>query len=69
MERVSLESELVFSIHDTISLSTILMTFSVVHDKSPLPQQAASQEEDDALFQEDPYIEAPVRIDYGTRLR
>lgn len=42
---------------------------SIVKDKTPLPPPASTPEEDDALFEEDAYVESPVRIDYGTNLR
>ncbi|KAI9729436.1 MAG: hypothetical protein M1834_006817 [Cirrosporium novae-zelandiae] len=38
----------------------------VQDDHTPLPPPATSQEEDDNLFDDDPWIEAPIRIDYGT---
>lgn len=31
----------------------------------PLPPLAATQEEDDAQFSGDPWVEGPIRIDYG----
>ncbi|KAM5469242.1 hypothetical protein MauCBS54593_004597 [Microsporum audouinii] len=37
----------------------------IVCDKRPMPPPAADQEADDALFEDDPWIEAPIRADYG----
>ncbi|KAF3895275.1 Acetyltransferase, CysE/LacA/LpxA/NodL family [Trichophyton interdigitale] len=41
----------------------------IVCDKRPMPPQAATQEEDDALFEDDPWVEAPIRIDYGCNFK
>ena len=41
---------------------------SIVDDKTPLPPLAATTSEDEALFAEDPWIEPPIRIDYGTNI-
>lgn len=38
-------------------------------DMSPMPSQLADPEEDAALFPDDPWIESPIRIDYGTNVR
>jgi len=40
-----------------------------VGDDTPLPPQAATPEEDDKLFDNDAWVEPPVKIDYGTNLR
>ena len=37
----------------------------ILNDKTPLPPLKASQIEDDALFDDDPWIESPVCIDFG----
>lgn len=44
---------------------------SVVGDKTPLPPKAAdaTEEEDEALFDDDAWVEPPFRIDYGTNLK
>lgn len=34
-------------------------------DKTPLPPPAATEEEDDALFGDDPWVHGPIRADYG----
>ncbi|KAF2791232.1 maltose O-acetyltransferas-like protein, partial [Melanomma pulvis-pyrius CBS 109.77] len=41
----------------------------VVEDDTPLPARAATLEADDKLFENDPWVEAPVSIDYGTNVR
>lgn len=38
-------------------------------DKSPLPDEAANAEEDEKLFDNDPWVHPPVHIDYGTNVR
>lgn len=44
---------------------------SVVGDKTPLPPRKAdaTEEEDEALFDEEPWVEPPFRIDYGSNLK
>ena len=46
-----------------------LTIFSIINDKRPLPPQAATEEEDWKLFEDDPWIDGPIRVDYGTNLR
>jgi len=41
----------------------------IVGDKRPMPSQNPNEEEDAALFDSDPWVEAPVHIDYGTNLK
>lgn len=41
---------------------------SIIDDETQLPPPAASPAEDDALFDSDPWIEPPIRVDYGTNL-
>lgn len=43
--------------------------FSVIMDKTPLPPQAATQDEDDKLFADDPWIEPPLAMDYGYKVK
>lgn len=38
-------------------------------DTSPIPAQLADPEEDAALFDDEPWVEAPIHIDYGTNVR
>ncbi|KAE9986149.1 hypothetical protein EG328_006411 [Venturia inaequalis] len=41
----------------------------IVGDTRPLPPQNPDQEADDALFEDDPWVEAPLQIDYGTNVK
>ncbi|KAI9827930.1 MAG: hypothetical protein M1819_006873 [Sarea resinae] len=41
----------------------------VVGDASPLPRRAPTDEEDEALFEDEPWVQAPVTIDYGTNVK
>ena len=41
---------------------------SIVGDKTPLPNPAPTEEEDEELFAEDAWVEPPVHIDYGTNV-
>lgn len=45
------------------------MPISIIQDTTPMPLQAPTQEEDDALFNDDPWIEAPLAMDYGYNVR
>ncbi|KAF2434604.1 acetyltransferase, partial [Tothia fuscella] len=38
----------------------------IVGDNTPLPPVIANAEQDEALFEEEPYVLPPVRVDYGT---
>lgn len=42
---------------------------SILCDKTPLPPQAATPEEDDKLFEDDPWIAPPVNMDYGYNVK
>ena len=42
---------------------------SILCDKTPLPPQAATPEDDDKLFEDDPWIEPPVNMDYGYNVK
>ncbi|THC91856.1 hypothetical protein EYZ11_008678 [Aspergillus tanneri] len=41
----------------------------IVEDKSPIPPSKEDPTEDDALFARYPWIEAPIRMDYGFNVR
>ncbi|TAQ87859.1 hypothetical protein B7494_g3821 [Chlorociboria aeruginascens] len=41
----------------------------VVNDKSPLPPRGPTEEEDDILLQDEPYIDSPIKADYGINIR
>ncbi|KAK5174659.1 uncharacterized protein LTR77_001741 [Saxophila tyrrhenica] len=40
----------------------------IVGDTTPLPSPKATEIEDEALFSNEPWVEPPIRIDYGTNL-
>jgi acetyltransferase-like isoleucine patch superfamily enzyme len=42
--------------------------YSIIQDPTPLPPPAETDEADEQLFALDPWIEPPVRIDYGTNV-
>ena len=42
----------------------------IAHDTSPLPPVAATEAEDEALFADYPWVDAPItKIDYGYNVR
>jgi len=41
----------------------------VVDDKSPIPPPGDSEEDDTVLLKDEPYIDGPIKVDYGTNLR
>ncbi|OJD36085.1 acetyltransferase [Diplodia corticola] len=41
----------------------------ISNDTRPLPPPAATREEDDALFEDEPWIEGPMHIDYGYNVK
>ncbi|KAH7344328.1 maltose O-acetyltransferase-like protein [Pyrenochaeta sp. MPI-SDFR-AT-0127] len=41
----------------------------IIQDKTPLPPQASTSDEDDRLFENDPWIEPPLAMDYGYNVR
>lgn len=48
--------------------SLIDLTYSIINDTRPLPPKAASQEEDDKLFENDPWVCQPIHTDYGINI-
>lgn len=42
---------------------------SITNDERPLPPPAATEDEDDAVLHEYPWIERPINIDYGTNVK
>ena len=50
-------------------LAMVLTLSSVVNDQRPLPPKAVTAEEDVKLFADDPWIDGPIKVDYGTNLR
>lgn len=41
----------------------------VIGDTTPLPPQAPTTEEDDKLFEDEPWVEGPFHFDYGTNVK
>ncbi|KAI9826363.1 MAG: hypothetical protein M1832_000280 [Thelocarpon impressellum] len=41
----------------------------IVKDTTPLPPQAATAEADAALFEDDPWIDPPINVDYGDNVQ
>ncbi|CVL07518.1 acetyltransferase [Fusarium proliferatum] len=41
----------------------------ITNDDRPLPPPAATEDEEDNVLHEYPWIEAPIRIDYGTNIK
>lgn len=44
---------------------TFFLSLSVIEDNSPLPSQLDDPVADDELFKDEPWIEPPVKADYG----
>ncbi|KAK3676163.1 hypothetical protein LTR78_003913 [Recurvomyces mirabilis] len=42
---------------------------NIVQDETPLPPQAATEDDDDALFAEEPWVEPPFHADYGYNIK
>ncbi|QIX00819.1 hypothetical protein AMS68_006336 [Peltaster fructicola] len=47
----------------------VQMLRDILGDTTELPPEKADEEEDAAQFDDDPWVEAPVRIDYGTNTK
>jgi len=41
----------------------------VIDDKTPMPPPGATDAEEALLFEDDAYIDGPIKVDYGTNLR
>ena len=41
----------------------------IVDDTTPLPPPASTADEDEALFEDDPWVHPPIHIDYGTNVK
>ena len=56
---------------DCLILSSRLSphAFSIVGDETSLPPEIPDLEKDDALFEDEPWVHAPIRMDYGTNVR
>jgi acetyltransferase-like isoleucine patch superfamily enzyme len=42
---------------------------SILEDETPLPPQASDPEEDEKLFEDDPWVMPPVAMDYGHNVK
>ena len=38
-------------------------------DTTPLPSEQLDPEQDEALFEDDPWVEPPVKVEYGTNIQ
>lgn len=47
----------------------LLRAVSITGETDPLPPPAATEEEDEALFDDQPWVEPPIHVDYGTNLK
>jgi hypothetical protein len=56
------------SFHGRTLSYDLSVVFSITQDSHPLPPPATSQEEDDQLFEDHPWVERPVRADYGINI-
>ncbi|KAJ5094834.1 hypothetical protein N7456_010695 [Penicillium angulare] len=41
----------------------------IIDDKTPLPEPLADPAADEELFKNDPWVEAPIKVDYGFNVR
>ncbi|CCD34975.1 hypothetical protein ACHAPC_005765 [Botrytis cinerea] len=41
----------------------------IIDDKTPLPPVGATDEEESHILRDEPYIDGPINVDYGTHLR
>lgn len=55
------------SANKTCMLTTIRC--SLIQDTRPLPPPAETQEADDALLRNEPWVQAPISMDYGFNVR
>ena len=45
------------------------MSSSMFGDETPLPLVAETLEKDDALFEDDPWVDGTIRMDYGYNVK
>lgn len=41
----------------------------IIGDMSPMPSQLQDPEQDNALFEDEPWVDAPIHVDFGTNVR
>ena len=51
------------------SVIWLLRAVSITGETTPLPPPAASEEKDEALFAEAPWVEPPIHVDYGRNIK
>jgi hypothetical protein len=52
------------------SLTKLVFTHgSVLNDKTPLPPPASTPEEDEQLLVNEPWIDGPLKMDYGYNVK
>lgn len=56
-------------ISEVVNLLINIFAQSIAHDTRPLPSHHFDQAKDDAQFENEPWVEPPVHIDYGSNLR
>ncbi|KAF2100779.1 trimeric LpxA-like protein [Rhizodiscina lignyota] len=54
---------------DATRRQRVQMWRDITNDPTPLPPPAPTEEEDDALFDDDAWVEPPIFIDYGYNVR
>ncbi|CZT48646.1 related to maltose O-acetyltransferase [Rhynchosporium secalis] len=47
----------------------VMLWRDIIDDKTPLPAPGATEVEEASLFENDAYIDGPIKVDYGTNLR
>lgn len=47
----------------------LFIFYRITRDEEPLPPKAASEEEDDALLEDYPWVEGPLKTDYGYNIK
>jgi hypothetical protein len=47
----------------------LTISISVVSDKSPLPPVGKTEIEEFKILEDEPYIDSPIKVDYGTNVK
>ncbi len=48
---------------------TSLPLFRINCDETPLPPQVADPDQDEALLEDSPWVDAPIKLDYGYNVK
>jgi len=48
---------------------SLLTGHSIVNDKTALPPESATRDDDDAQLQDHPWVHGPIRMDYGYNVK